>query len=263
MLNRHETARNALNAFDHTGAKLPTAVRAALDHADRIRDFITAAQGHNLPGAILAALRTGTDPANDPDVQAATIRAQWASPAVLSSLQTAAETATVAAVATNADAMFAAMRPTFDAAVKELEAAHGVLGDVDLRADHTRILAMGSTAATAWAKAITAVEQTNNITTAWGTIARVGGVREELFVAGTVAWDADRWVALHHADRHHHVGADAWAAIRNGHTLRLADRATLVAFESEVADAEQRARAAAAARDVRSVTYRGKDQFTR
>lgn len=248
MLNRHEIARNALRAFEKTGATLPAKVREALDNADTIRTFITEVTGTSLSGTIVAALRAGNDPATDPDVTAATMRAAWSQPAVLSSVQSAAENETVRAVTANADAMIAAMTPLFDAAVAELEKAHQVLGDVDLRADHQKILALGSKAATAWAEAIAAVEVTNGVTSAWGAIARTAGVHESLFATATVEWDAGRWVATRHDVRHHQVGPDAWAATRGGWTLRLANRADLREFEAAVATAEQQARDTAESR---------------
>ncbi|MGO1385746.1 MAG: hypothetical protein ACTHU1_13300 [Arachnia sp.] len=258
MLNRTENATNALRAFERTGTKLPTPVRAALDRAAHIRAFIAANTSSSLPRVILAAIAVGTDPATDPDVAAATARALWAQPGTASALQQAAEAETVRAVHDNADALVAAMVPAFDAAVADLRKAHAVLGDVDLRADHAHILGMGSKAATAWVSAIAAVEVTNDIASAWSAIAQVARWHEYLFAARMVQWDANRWVGLHHEQRHLDVGADTWAAIRNGWTLRLADSATLHEFETDIAEAQHRAREAAEQRKSRHAIFAGR-----
>lgn len=154
---RTRAARTALAYYTRHGIDLPDRTAAAVEDAARARDMLTELQTEGGPDALadmFGALIDGTTKPDPAQLTRTVLAAMLADrPAVTQRLTARRDAALVAAMREDGPHLVEALRPTFEAAAADLEAAASVLVGVDDLEDLQAVANVGGDAAAAWKSA--------------------------------------------------------------------------------------------------------------
>ncbi|WP_148574958.1 hypothetical protein [Nocardioides caldifontis] len=213
-------------AFTAIGATLPKPVTTALTDADKLAHAnpIPSVTGEQIADAIAACILEDRDPLTDDEVQRL-VTAQALGGVtgrnVTYGLGTAGERRVVAAMRAHADTILGALSKAARTAGETLTDAHAIIGDHDLGESEV-VLKLGPEAARRWAEARDALTLLRKIDGAWVALANLTRF------ASTTVEPALRLADLNLAT-FEKVGrkADAWAIVRAGAVIDLADATTI------------------------------------
>lgn len=172
ILSSTAQTRQIHSAFTALGVNPPKAIVEAHDLADRVltaNSYLLKTDHGSLAGAVATALEAGTDPASDPDVQRV-ITCSAFTESLSREVESIVNERLTATYRQHSDAVVKALLKPFDAAAAKMQAAHDVLGSVDIR-DTASVLGRGGDAPQAWSDATNASTTLDTIRTAWVALA--------------------------------------------------------------------------------------------
>lgn len=242
-ITRTQHIRGAVAA---AGASLPEAVDQAARDLDTLTELaraFTSPTNAQIQDALAEAMLEGRDPLDDAQLRRLTTAQALTGNdgrAVAYGVPQAGERRLVAALVEHADDILVTLHEAAAKHSANLSTAHALIGDVDLT-EADQILRLGPNAARAWAEARDAVQELKIIDRAWTSLA------ELTRFASSSTEPALRLAALT-LEQFDQVGrkADAWAIVRAGAVIDLADRTTIRERTQALSHARQTRSAVAA-----------------
>lgn len=223
--------------FAALGADLPKPVTAAVAEFDKLTTAgVPIATSTQIGDAVADCLLDGRDPLADDHVRALVLSQSLGGSTGTNLdhiVRLAAERRVIAAYRASVDTILATLGKHADHAGQQLADAFALIGDNDL-SDTQLVLSLGPDAARAWAEARNAVALLRKIDGAWHALASVTQF------AATSGEQSLRLADLD-LDQLEKVGrrADAWAIVRAGGQIDLADATTIRERTDRTAQARQ------------------------